>query len=42
MNEGKIRPGELGNPEEDELIDSILELWARGLDQGLASWKRGS
>jgi AcrR family transcriptional regulator len=38
LNEGNITPGEKGNPDESLLIDSILEIWARGLDDGLAGW----
>jgi hypothetical protein len=36
--DGKIKPGELGNPKEDELIESVLEIWARGIEQGLCGW----
>jgi len=36
LNEGRITPGERGNPGEDELIDTILELFCAGLDRGVA------
>ena len=38
LNEGKITPGELGNPEEEELVASIAEVWCRGVEQGLRGW----
>ena len=38
LNEGKIAPGELGNPEEEELVASIAEIWCRGVEQGLRGW----
>lgn len=40
--DGKVNPGEFGNPEEDELIETVLEIWARGVDRGLADWKPSS
>jgi AcrR family transcriptional regulator len=42
LNDGKIAPGQKGNPEEDQLIESLLEVWCRGLEQGLGGWSPSS
>lgn len=34
LNDGKVTPGELGNPPEQELIPAILDLLGRGLASG--------